>query len=569
MIVVGDDAYAVLATPGLGQGLADRGQPGRSSSARSTRSGRRSPSRRTGRSSPIRSTSSGPSGSTASCSAPARRLCGSVTHLIFEPDGAMLRLPPNLLVTERAGIDAYLAKARRAGRRRLRLHLGPLARPRPRRQHRRLRPRLPRRPPGRRARARPSPISASARTRRRKAPAIQQAAVRGLLGEAPRMRLAARPMGEADLRRRAAHGAHRRSGRAAPRSSPAQAFSDSAIKARGDLVAVSDPPFRHPRPGHRAAPRMPGPPGADDLVRRRRIRTGCSASARFTTCASTPTSSSSRPATPPARRASPPPARPGLRGGGDFALDGLVRAFVGAGGRSVVASHWPVPDDYDATNRLISGLFTAPPGTSTATALRQAQDRLMARPDDLASLLLGRLRDRRRRRRAGAAEGRAAEPSSGREPTARWDPSRTQSRLSRVSASSRLSPGWRKRPIYDVASRPHEPPLRLRNKCKLFQLNVFRRKGPGSNLGSGGRFEQGRDFVGSGRRRRLGAGHGHAGIRPDRRSDRRGPAADEPIVPDSQFEKELSVARPRARQAARADRGFRRAAARRRRPTAS
>ncbi len=58
-----------------------------------------------------------------------------------------------------------------------------------------------------------------------------------------------------------------------------------------------------------------------------------------------------------------------------------MRAFVGAGGRSVIASHWPVPDDYDATNRLISGLFTAPPGTSTATALRQAEGRLMDQPD--------------------------------------------------------------------------------------------------------------------------------------------------------------------------------------------
>ena len=36
----------------------------------------------------------------------------------------------------------------------------------------------------------------------------------------------------------------------------------------------------------------------------------------------------------------------GLATGGDVALDGLVRAFVGAGGRLVIASHWPVPDDY-------------------------------------------------------------------------------------------------------------------------------------------------------------------------------------------------------------------------------
>jgi CHAT domain-containing protein len=67
----------------------------------------------------------------------------------------------------------------------------------------------------------------------------------------------------------------------------------------------------------------------------------------------------------------------GIATGGDFALDGLVRAFVGAGARSVIASHWPVPDDYDATKRLISGLFEAPPGTSVATALREAEKRLM------------------------------------------------------------------------------------------------------------------------------------------------------------------------------------------------
>ncbi|WP_246152492.1 CHAT domain-containing protein [Sphingomonas montanisoli] len=67
----------------------------------------------------------------------------------------------------------------------------------------------------------------------------------------------------------------------------------------------------------------------------------------------------------------------GVTTGGNFALDGLVRAFVGAGARTVIASHWPVPDDYDATKRLISGLFTAPPGTAIAAALREAQIGLM------------------------------------------------------------------------------------------------------------------------------------------------------------------------------------------------
>lgn len=71
----------------------------------------------------------------------------------------------------------------------------------------------------------------------------------------------------------------------------------------------------------------------------------------------------------------------GVTTGGDFALDGLVRAFVGAGGRTVLASHWPVPDDFDATKRLISGLFSGD-GTSTAAALRRSQLELM---DDAAT----------------------------------------------------------------------------------------------------------------------------------------------------------------------------------------
>lgn len=70
----------------------------------------------------------------------------------------------------------------------------------------------------------------------------------------------------------------------------------------------------------------------------------------------------------------------GVTTGGNYALDGLVRAFVGAGARSVVASHWPVPDDFDATKRLISGLFGAKPGTPIAGSLRDAQAGLMDDP---------------------------------------------------------------------------------------------------------------------------------------------------------------------------------------------
>jgi hypothetical protein len=70
----------------------------------------------------------------------------------------------------------------------------------------------------------------------------------------------------------------------------------------------------------------------------------------------------------------------GVATGGGSALDGLVRAFIGAGGRSVLASHWPAPDDFDATQRLITGLFSAGPGVPAGQALLSAEQKLMADP---------------------------------------------------------------------------------------------------------------------------------------------------------------------------------------------
>lgn len=71
----------------------------------------------------------------------------------------------------------------------------------------------------------------------------------------------------------------------------------------------------------------------------------------------------------------------GVTTGGNYALDGLVRAFVGAGARSVIASHWPVPDDFDATKRLIGGVVGAKPGEPLAKALEEAQVKLMDDPN--------------------------------------------------------------------------------------------------------------------------------------------------------------------------------------------
>lgn len=70
----------------------------------------------------------------------------------------------------------------------------------------------------------------------------------------------------------------------------------------------------------------------------------------------------------------------GVTTGGNYALDGLVRAFTGAGARAVIASHWPVPDDFNATRRLISGLIAGKSGESVGDALAGAEAALMDDP---------------------------------------------------------------------------------------------------------------------------------------------------------------------------------------------
>ncbi len=71
----------------------------------------------------------------------------------------------------------------------------------------------------------------------------------------------------------------------------------------------------------------------------------------------------------------------GVVGGGNYALDGLVRAFVGAGARAVVASHWPVPDDFDATQRLVQGLISGEQDDGLSGSLGDAQRGLMDDPN--------------------------------------------------------------------------------------------------------------------------------------------------------------------------------------------
>jgi CHAT domain-containing protein len=303
---------------------------------------------------------------------------GEVSHLIFEPDGAMMRLPPNLLVMDHAGIDAYRARAARPnddgfdftgvawlGRDR---DVSTAVSVRAFRDVRQA-------PPSR-ARAQylglgqNVPVGASLPAGATRSPGA---------GAGCNWPAAAwnRPISAAELVA---------ASRAAARGEPGQArlitgpaFSDTAIMARADLVDYRILHFAThglvtpPRPECPARPALLtsfGGPGSDgllsfgeifdlrldaDLV----ILSACDTAAGASAAASE---------------------EAGLGGGGEFALDGLVRAFVGAGGRIVIASHWPVPDDYNATQRLITGLFTAPRGTGTAAALRGAERALMDDP---------------------------------------------------------------------------------------------------------------------------------------------------------------------------------------------
>lgn len=308
--------------------------------------------------------------------APVEDRIGSVAHLVFEPDGAMLRLPPNLLVMDRAGIDAYRARAANPDDDGFDFRgiawLG-------------------------RDRDISTAVSARAFRDVRAAPPSratgeylgfgQNATTQGFLNQGGtrgtnndcNWSLAAwnRPISAREL-----YTAQTAIGGAVQGQTDivtGEAFTDTAIKSRDNLNEYRILHFAThglvapPRPECPAQPALLTSFGGQDsdglltfseifdlrLDADLIILSACDTAARASAAATQAA---------------------GLTTGGDFALDGLVRAFVGAGGRIVVASHWPVPDDFNATERLISGLFTAPQGTGTAAALRTAQRALMDDP---------------------------------------------------------------------------------------------------------------------------------------------------------------------------------------------
>ena len=287
-------------------------------------------------------------------------------HLVFEPDGPMLQLPPYLLIARQAGLDAYLARQAKADADPFDMRgidwLG---------------------------RGREFSISVSPRSfldMRAIAPSRARRAYLGVGTNAPVM---ARPVAavadECDWPLTTWQAPIKPDelaiGQAAfgPQNSKVvtgAAFTDTALL---NDPTLDDYRILHfathglvtaPRPDCPPRPALVtsfGGPGSDGLLSFREIfdlqldadvviLSACDTAGAATSAAS--------------REA-------GIATGGNYALDGLVRAFVGAGARSVVASHWPVPDDYDATKRLIAGMIEARPGQPLADALGDAQQALM------------------------------------------------------------------------------------------------------------------------------------------------------------------------------------------------
>lgn len=297
----------------------------------------------------------------------------AVRHLIYEPDGALLELPPSLLVMDRASVDAYAARTASPaadlydftgvnwlGRGRdVTTAVSPKAfvdvRAAPG-------SRAPRAYLGLGANARPDPRAAFL-TPRPQASALDRCAWP--------MQTWMNPISAREL-----EAARRILGEDRSTVVTGRDFSDTALSARDDLASYQIVHFAThglvtaPRPECAARPALLtsfGTGASDGLLSFREIY-DLRIDADLVILSACDTAGM---ATIEATRDA------GVATGGNFALDGLVRAFVGAGARTVVASHWPVPDDFDATQTLILGMIEAGPGTPVGTALRQAETRLM------------------------------------------------------------------------------------------------------------------------------------------------------------------------------------------------
>ena len=306
---------------------------------------------------------------------PAAAQLPAVPHLIFEPDGAMLRLPINLLVTADTGLADYEKRV-----------LDPDADPFDMRQIAWL---------GRTSRPSTAVSALGFRNARQAAPSRGKQQYLGLgqnlpvTGTLPSLGIRgavadgvdgtcqwdltqwSRPISADELVT-----ASNTMGRDAATLLTGGAFTDTAVKNRTDLNDYRIIHFAThglvtaPRPSCPARPALItsfGDKDSDGLLTFQEIF-DLKIDADLVILSACDTAGAASVAA--TREA-------GVASGGGNALDGLVRSFIGAGGRSVIASHWPAPDDFNATKRLIGGLFAATPGESVADALWATQVTLM------------------------------------------------------------------------------------------------------------------------------------------------------------------------------------------------
>jgi CHAT domain-containing protein len=294
-----------------------------------------------------------------------------VKHLIFEPDGAMLRLPPNLLVTDQASVDAYRARAAAGGDAEFDFR-GIKWFGRDRDISTSVSPRS-------FAQLRAAPPSAGTREYlglgQNTPPDASSAPVPVAADRDCVLPLSSweHPISANELQ--VAGGIFSSLDPKGVQIVTGDQFTDTGLEARGDLNQYRVIHFATHGVVTARAPKCAAQPalltsfggqGSDGLLTFREIF-DLNLDADVVVLSACDT----------AGKASAAATQAVGLSGGDVALAGLGRAFVGAGGRLVIASHWPVPDDYNATQRLITGLFSAPPGTPTVTALRLSQQKLM------------------------------------------------------------------------------------------------------------------------------------------------------------------------------------------------
>ena len=410
MTIVGDHVYAMLVTPTVGARGEARRRRRSSSTSRSTRCATPSRRSRTASARPTRSTSRCRISSIPSCSGRSTPTCARCKHLIFEPDGAMLRLPAES-AGDGPGVGRRLsASARRRATRPPSTSAASAgsaatatsARPSARARSRSCAPR--RRRPGRKeylGLGENTPPSASA------AGAVPAAADRDCI-------LPLSLLDPSDLRQGAAGRAGivrtlraRRRRRSSPATSSPTPASRRATTSTSTASSISRPTAWSPRRAAKCAAQPAlltsfGGSGSDGLLTFREIfdlhldadlviLSACDTAGKASAAATQ---------------------QAGLSTGGDVALDGLVRAFVGAGGaaggRQPLAGARRLQRDAAADHRPVLGAAGDADG-DRASPVAAPTD---GRPQHVAPILLVGVRGRRRWRNPGHPRASRRSPAA-------------------------------------------------------------------------------------------------------------------------------------------------------------